>query len=59
MEKSNYKDIDLNKLYDTFTNTLVEELDFRTELENALKTKHLFKDYPYVYVPEYYKKYCT
>ena len=39
MEKRNYKDIDLVKLYDTFTSTLVEELNFRTEVKNAQKTK--------------------
>lgn len=39
MEKKNYKDIDLIKLYETFTSTLVEELDFRTEVNNAQRTK--------------------
>jgi ubiquinone biosynthesis protein len=59
MEKQNYRDIDLVKLYETFTATLVEELDFRTEVNNAQKTKQLFRDYPYVYIPEYYDKFSS
>ena len=47
--------MDLVKLFDTWATTLVEELDFMVEVDNALKTKENFKNNEDVYIPMYHK----
>ena len=51
VNRSRKEGFDFIKIYDTWTDTLVEELDFRIEVENAMRTKENFKDYPFVYIP--------
>lgn len=49
-----YKEMNLSKIFTTFRGSLKEELDFRLEMKNALRTKEIFKDDKDLYVPDYY-----
>ena len=44
-------DFDFVKLFNEWTSTLVEELDFNIEVRNALKIKEFFKGNDRVYIP--------
>lgn len=51
-----YKEMNLHKIFSTFSGSLREELDFKNEMENAQKTADYFKDLKFVYVPKYAKE---
>lgn len=42
MVRNNYKEVDLLRIFETWTSTLVEELDFEREIANAEATRKLF-----------------
>ena|SRR3990167_3447880 len=50
-----YKEMNLHKIFSTFSGSLREELDFKNEMANAEKTAEFFKDMKFVYVPKYFK----
>ena len=54
-----HDNFDFVKLFNEWTSTLVEELDFNIEVNNALRIKELLKDDDRVYVPEYYRHLCS
>ena len=59
MLKNEYKDIDLLKIFDCWTQSLVEELDFEREIANAEVTRSFFKDNPYLHIPKMYPQYSS
>jgi aarF domain-containing kinase len=52
MQKNDFKDVNLVAIFKTWTNTLVEELDFEREIANAQHTSQLFKGNPALYIPK-------
>jgi aarF domain-containing kinase len=52
-------EFDFIKLFNEWTATLVEELDFSIEVRHALKAKELFKGQEGIYIPEYYTELCS
>jgi len=59
MIKNDYKEVDLLKIFNTWTSTLVEELDFEREVANAEATRLLFKGHPHLAIPKFYEDYCS
>lgn len=59
IRKRKNNEFDFIKLYDEWTSTLVEELDFSIEVKNALKTKKLFEGNDRIYIPHYYTELCS
>lgn len=59
VKRKNNNEFDFIKLYEEWTLTLIEELDFRIEVQHALKTKELFKHNDRIYIPEYYTDLCS
>jgi len=56
---NHFKDIDLIKTYQTFSTSLVEELNFEQEVRNAEITRENFKYNPDVYIPKNFVQYCS
>ena len=46
-----YDGIDFRKFNEHFENSLVKELDFKSEVVNAERTRQLFRDYPDLHIP--------
>ena len=46
-------------LMEEFAITLWEELDYRSEVENAERFAKIFDEYTGLYVPRFYRDYCT
>ena len=59
LEWNDFKNIDLVKNYNTFSNALVEELNFNKEVQNAEKSRELFKNDDSVHIPKNYKEFCS
>lgn len=59
LEWNKYKDINLIRRYEIFSSALSKELDFSQEVDNAEKTRELFKDDDNVYVPINYREFST
>lgn len=59
MVNNDFKDVDLLYLFKTWTDTLVEELDFMREIANAQRTRALFRGNPSIHVPKIYSKYSS
>ncbi|UOR11164.1 ABC1 kinase family protein [Halobacillus amylolyticus] len=53
------KKADLPALYKEVVTVITNELDFTLELSNANRFKRRFKDFPSVYIPDYYKEIST
>lgn len=50
-----YKDMNLEKIFNTFRGSLKEELDFTNEMANGKRTEEIFKGWKDVFVPKYYE----
>lgn len=57
--KKMFKDFDYDWLINDMKHNVPEELDFRIEARNAIKTKELFKDDHHVKVPYIYNELST
>lgn len=51
MKYSGYEEVDLLKIFHTWTETLAEELDFEREIANAEATRNLFKGHKHLVIP--------
>lgn len=47
-----FEGIDFRKFNEHFQNSLVKELDFKSEVVNAERTRQLFKEYPHLHIPK-------
>lgn len=54
-----FKGLDMTKIFQTFRESLTDELDFRKEVKNGEKTTELFRENDNVFVPGYYKEFCS
>ncbi len=59
LEWNDYKDINLIKRYEIFSSALSKELDFSQEVDNAEKTRELFKNDKNVYIPKNYREFSS
>lgn len=54
-----FNDIDFHTVVSTFRNSLENELDFRKEVSNGITCSNNFSQYDDIYIPKYYKRYCS
>jgi aarF domain-containing kinase len=56
---NDFNDIDFFTVVKTFRKSLENELDFRKEVSNGIQCAKNFAQYDDIYIPKYFKKYCS
>jgi len=55
----NRKILELDIVFRQYYNILMEEIDFKKEVQNIKSFQKYFKEYPWIKVPDVYPEYCT